>query len=156
VSEVNRDQALTDVQLLTELESRFMAPDRVRSILLTAFAMVAAALAAMGLFGVLAHAVVQRRHEIGIRGALGASTANVIALIIRQGMAMTALGLTLGLLGVLITSRLLGKLLIGIEPLGLPTIAAIGGLLTVVALMACSVPARRAARVDPLVALRYE
>jgi putative ABC transport system permease protein len=156
VSEVDRDQALTNVQLLTDLESTFIAPDRLRSMLLAIFAAIAASLAAMGLYGVLSHAVVQRTHEIGVRAALGATRANLIALVVGQGMAMTAYGLMLGLGGVIVTGRLLTKLLVGVEPLGQLTIASIAGLLTVVALLACYAPARRAAGVDPLMALRYE
>jgi ABC-type antimicrobial peptide transport system permease subunit len=156
VSEVDRDQALSNVQSLDQLTTNSMASDRVRSLLLAAFAAVAVALAAVGLYGVLAYTVVQRTREIGIRAALGASTASLVALVVRQGMLMTGWGLAVGLGGGLIVSRLLTAFLFGVGPSDPTTIAAVAGMMAAVALTACYIPARRAAKVDPLIALRSE
>ena len=156
VSEVDRDQALSNVQSLDQLTTNSMASDRVRSLLLAAFAAVAVALAAVGLYGVLAYTVVQRTREIGIRAALGASAASLVALVVRQGMLMTGWGLAVGLGGGLIVSRLLTAFLFGVGPSDPTTIAAVAGMMAAVALTACYIPARRAAKVDPLIALRSE
>jgi putative ABC transport system permease protein len=156
VSEVDRDQALSNVQSLAQLTTNSMASDRVRSLLLAAFAAVAVALAAVGLYGVLAYTVVQRTREIGIRAALGASAASLVALVVRQGMLMTGWGLAVGLGGGLIVSRLLTSFLFGVGPSDPTTIAAVAGMMAAVALTACYIPARRAAKVDPLIALRSE
>jgi putative ABC transport system permease protein len=156
VSEVDRDQALSNVQSLAQLTTNSMASDRVRSLLLAAFAAVAVALAAVGLYGVLAYTVVQRTREIGIRAALGASAASLVALVVRQGMLMTGWGLAVGLGGGLIVSRLLTSFLFGVGPSDPTTIAAVAGMMVAVALTACYIPARRAAKVDPLIALRSE
>jgi putative ABC transport system permease protein len=156
VSQVDPDQALTKIERLTDLDADIVAPDRVRSTLLTVFAAIAAALAAIGLYGVLSHSAAQRRQEIGIRAALGATSANVIGLVVGEGMALTVWGLALGLVGVIGARQLLITSLVGVVPLGSIAVVGIAGVLTLVALLACYVPARRAARVDPLVALRYE
>jgi putative ABC transport system permease protein len=156
VSAVDRDQALTDVESLDGLKTEFMASDRVRSLLLGAFAAVAITLAAIGLHGVLAYTVVQRTRELGIRAALGASPLSLVTLVARQGMEITGWGLALGLAGALVASRLITRLLFGIEPADPTMMAAVAGVLAVVALVACSLPARRATKVDPMVALRCE
>ena len=156
VSAMNDDQALGEMRSLDQLKANYVAPDRLRSILLVVFATVAVALAAIGLYGVLAYTMVQRRHEIGIRSALGASAAAIVALVVREGMAMTAWGMALGLICSVAVSRLLSKVLFGIAPFDSATTTAVTVLLGVVALAACCIPAYRAARVDSLVALRYE
>lgn len=156
ISEVNRDQALSNVQSLDQLKTNSMASDRVRSLLLGGFAAVAVALAAIGLYGVLAYTVVQRTREIGIRAALGASAVSLVALIVRQGMWMTGWGLAVGLGGALIVSRLLTTFLFGVGPSDPATIVAVAGMMAAVALTACYIPARRAAKIDPLIALRSE
>jgi putative ABC transport system permease protein len=156
VSEFDRDQALANIQSLDQLKAEYMAPDRLRSALLGVFALVAVALAAIGLYGVLSYAVVQRTREIGIRAALGASTGSLVALVVRQGMVMTVWGLAVGLCGTLVASRLLTTFVFGVGPSNPTTTAAVAGLLTAVALTACYLPARRAASVDPSVALRSE
>lgn len=156
VSAVDRDQALIEIKPLDQLKTDFMASDRLRSMFLGTFAAVAMALAALGLYGVLAYAVAQRRREIGIRAALGASAASLVAMIVRQGMAMTACGLVLGLGGALVATRLLATLDASLGQSNRTMIAAVAVLLTAVALVACYIPARRAARVDPSVAFRTE
>jgi putative ABC transport system permease protein len=154
VSSVDGDQALADVRPLEQLKTEFMASDRLRSILLAAFAAVAVALAALGLYGVLAYVVTQRRREIGIRAALGASVGSLFALVIRQGMVMTGCGLALGVAGAFAASRLLASIMSGIVPSNPSAMLMVT--LMAVGLMACYVPARRATKVDPLVALKGE
>jgi predicted permease len=156
VSAVDHDQALTYVQTLAQVTTDDTASDRMRSIVLGAFAAIALTLAAIGLYGVIAHSVVQRTREIGIRAALGASAASLVALVVRQGMVMTGCGLAFGFVGAIVARRLLATLLFGVRS-GDPMIMVAGGaLLTVVALLACYVPAHRAASVDPSIALRLE
>jgi putative ABC transport system permease protein len=156
VSTVDRDQALANMETLDELKAEFMAFDRLRSVLLGVFAAIAVALAAVGLYGVLSYAVVQRTSEIGIRAALGASRRSLVALVVRQGMVMAGWGLVLGLCGTLVATRLLSAMLFGVGPADPKTILAVAATLAAVALTACYMPARRATRVDPLIALRAD
>ncbi|MGH9667476.1 MAG: FtsX-like permease family protein, partial [Bryobacteraceae bacterium] len=156
VKAVNKDQPLTDMRTLEQIKSESMASNRLRSLLLAVFAAVAMLLSAIGIYGVISYSVVQRTHEIGIRAALGASTGNLLRLILRNGMWMTAGGLALGVGGALGLTRLLNALLFGVGARDPVTIAAVAGVLALVALLACYIPARRAAQVDPMVALRYE
>jgi putative ABC transport system permease protein len=130
--------------------------------LLTLFALLAQQLAAIGLFGVLAYAVSQRTHEIGIRMALGADRASVLKMIVKQGMVLVVLGVIIGLIGAYVLTKYLeswislSKMLFGVKVSDPLTYAVIAVLLTLVALIACYIPARRATKVDPLAALRYE
>jgi putative ABC transport system permease protein len=124
--------------------------------LLAIFAAVALILAAIGLYGVMSYSVSWQTHEIGIRMALGASRADVLRLVVRQGMKMTLLGLALGLVGAFFVSRVLIGMLYGISPTDPLTFTGVSFVLLVVALLACLLPARRATRVDPIVALRSE
>ena len=156
VSRFDNGQALTNIRSLDRLRTDFAMSDRLRSKLLVAFAVIAIALAAMGLYGVLSYAVVQRTREIGIRAALGATAPNLVTMVIRQGMRMSAWGIALGVGGALVVSRFLATLVVGIASFDPTTSAAAAVILAAVALMACYIPARRAARVDPLVALRCE
>jgi putative ABC transport system permease protein len=125
-------------------------------VLIATFATLALALAAVGLFGVIAYSVAQRTHEIGIRRALGAANGRVIGMVLKQGIALASAGVVLGTGGALFLSRYLETLLFGLEPTDPVTFAGVAALLATVALAACYLPARRAARIDPLVALRYE
>lgn len=156
VHQLDKDQALTDIKTLEQIKVESMASNRLNSIMLGGFAAVALLLSAIGIYGVISYSVVQRTHEIGIRAALGASTANVLGMIVKRGMLMTLAGLGVGFLGALALTRLLAALLFGVGARDPLTIASAGAILAVVALCASYVPARRAAKVDPMVCLRYE
>jgi putative ABC transport system permease protein len=119
-------------------------------------AALAVSLAAFGLYSVLAYMVAQRTHEIGIRMALGAERRDILRLMLRQGLTLVALGIALGLLGASAATRALRSLLFGVGPTDLLTYSAITLLVAVVALLACYLPARRAMKVDPLIALRHD
>jgi len=133
-----------------------MTGARFNTTLLSFFGFVALVLASVGVYGVITYFVSQRTHEIGIRMALGASGRNVLRMVMGQGIAMTAIGLLLGLGGALAVTRFLSSLLFEIRPSDPATIVGVMAMLGGVALAACYLPARRAMRVDPMVALRYE
>jgi putative ABC transport system permease protein len=124
--------------------------------LLLIFGTAALSMAAVGMFAVMAYAVTQRTHEIGVRMALGAQSADVLKLILGRGLRLTTLGLGIGLAGAFALTRFMRNLLYDVSPADPPTFLAVVVILTVFALMACYVPARRATRVDPLIALRCE
>jgi putative ABC transport system permease protein len=150
------NQIIWRVQTLEQLLGTSVAPRRFNMLLLGIFAAVALVLAAVGLYGVMSYSVSWRTHEIGIRMALGAKRADVLRLVVRQGMTMTLIGLALGLVAAFSMSRVLIGLLHGVSPTDPFTFAGVSILLLAVALLACLIPARRATRVDPIVALRTE
>jgi putative ABC transport system permease protein len=129
---------------------------RVNAILLGVFAAVALAISAIGIYGVLAYSVNQRTREIGLRIALGAHPGGVLRLIVAEGMTVGLIGIGIGLLGGLALGRAVASLVYGVAVRDPATFAGVAVALTAVALAACVIPARRAARVDPMVALRYE
>lgn len=133
-----------------------VAQPRFAAVTVAAFALLALALAAIGLYGALSYNVTQRRREIGVRSALGASRADIVKLILRQGLAVTVAGLGMGLIAAMGLSRLLGKLLFGVTPLDPVAFLAAPGLLLLAAMAACLIPARRGASVEPTEALRCE
>jgi putative ABC transport system permease protein len=156
IYDVNKNQPLTDVKTLEQIKTETMAGDRLRSLLLGVFAGIALLLSAVGIYGVISYSVAERTSEIGIRGALGASRGNVLGLILRYGIWMTGIGLAIGYLAALGLTRLLATLLFGVGAWDPLTITSVTGLLICIGLLACYVPARRATKVDPMVALRYE
>jgi len=156
VHEIDKDQALADVKTLDRIKAETVANDRLQTMLLTTFAVLALLLAAIGIYGVISYSVTQRIHELGIRAALGASRGGLLALVIRHGMALALGGLAVGLAGSLALTRLLGSLLFEASPRDPVTLMAVAAVLAGVAFLACYIPARRAASVDPMVALRYE
>jgi putative ABC transport system permease protein len=145
-----------DLALLDDRLEAQVAPLRTLAALSAAYAVLALGLAAFGLFAVLAHDVGQRRHEIGIRMALGARPSGVLALVLREGMLLTFAGLATGCLGALVVSRTMGALLYGVSPIEPIVYVSIAVMLVGVALLACWIPARRAMQLDPLAALRQE
>ena len=153
---VDKDQPVSSIKPLESIVADSMAQQRFAMLLLTVFSAVALVIAAVGIYGVMAYSVSQRTSEIGIRMALGASPGSVLQLILRQGLGVIAAGLAVGLVSALFAGRLLESLLYQTTARDPLTLAAIAGLLALVALVACLIPARRATRVDPLVALRSE
>jgi predicted permease len=137
------------------IEAAFVA-HRIAATLLTLLGAVALVLSAMGIYGVMAYVVSQRTHEIGVRMALGAQTGDVLRMVFREGIRLGSIGAGLGLIGTLAVGRLLSNFLYGVSPFDPVTILLVAGLLGAVVLAACLLPAQRATRVDPLVALRYE
>jgi putative ABC transport system permease protein len=153
---VDPDLPITQSRTMTQVFGSSLARPRFSMALVGLFGVLALSLAAIGLYGVLSHAVAQRTREIGIRVALGAARREVLRLVVGQGMRLTLAGIAVGALGALAATRLLRSLLYGISPTDPVTYAALAALLTAVAFAACVVPAWRAARVDPIVALREE
>jgi hypothetical protein len=150
------DQPIYDLRTLAELRDRSLTPERLNLTLLGIFAGVALALAVIGLYGVLAYAVTQRTREIDVRMALGTQRGDVLGLVIRQGMKLALIGAALGVLSALGLTRWLDTLLYEVQPTDPLTLLATSLFLVAVALLASWLPARRAASVDPMEALRYE
>lgn len=153
---IDKDQPVFDVKTMQEVRSGSVALYSFSSVMLGIFAGVALVLAAIGIYGVMAFAVTQRTQEIGIRMALGARTADVLKLVVRHGMKLALLGIVIGLALSWALTRFLAKLLVGVQPTDLLTFSVVSLCLLVAAFIACYLPARRATKVDPLVALRYE
>ncbi|HYE73496.1 MAG TPA: ABC transporter permease [Blastocatellia bacterium] len=148
--------AIYDVKTMEQWLSESLARRRFAMFALGLFALVAMILAAVGIYGVMSYTVEQRTREIGIRVALGAQTRDVLALVVKQGMSLAIIGVVIGLAGATVFTRVMASMLFGIRATDLITFTTIAALLTLVALFACWLPARRATKVDPMVALRYE
>jgi putative ABC transport system permease protein len=153
---IDKDQPVFDVKTMREVRAISLALHSFSSVMLSIFAGVALLLAAIGIYGVMFYAVTQRTQEIGIRMALGARAVDVLKLVVRNGMSLALIGVVVGLAGAFALTRLLASLLVGVTPTDVGTFSIVTLGLLLVALLACYIPARRATKVDPLVALRYE
>lgn len=156
LARLDPDVALADVRSMTDVIGDYLMPWRLLASLLGAFAMLALGIAAIGIYGVMAYAVSQRTQEIGIRMALGAGRNRVMTMVLRQAMTLALGGIVVGTAGALAMARVLSFLLYGVSPSDPLVLAGVAAVLAGVALLACWVPARRAMRVDPIVALRAE
>jgi putative ABC transport system permease protein len=153
---VKNDQPISNIHTMEELLSNSIAQRRFNMLLLSIFAGVALLLSAVGIYGVMSYSVAQRTHELGLRMALGAQSSHVIALVVRQGMSLALIGVGVGLAASFALTRIMASLLYGVSATDSLTFSLIALLLASVALLACYLPARRATKVDPMVALRYE
>ncbi len=156
VAAVDPEQPISNVTTLEQTLSQAVAPRRFNTVLLGIFAAIALVLSIVGIYGVIAYSVTQRTHEVGIRMALGAGRGDVVKLIVGQGLRLTLVGVGLGIVAALVLTRFLSSLLYAVKPTDPMTFVAVSVTLAAVALLACYIPARRATRVDPIVALRYE
>ncbi|HET6892332.1 MAG TPA: ABC transporter permease [Pyrinomonadaceae bacterium] len=156
IQTLDPEQPVSDVRTLESVLAKSIAKARFSTLLLTVFAGVALVLAAVGIYGVISYLVTQRLHEIGVRMALGAQARDVLKLVLRNGMVLALVGVVIGLGGAFALTRVMRTLLFGVTPTDAVTFATVSVLLMLVALFACYIPARRATKVDPLMALRYE
>jgi putative ABC transport system permease protein len=156
IHSVDADEPVYNVRSMRNVEAASLSPQRLQIALIGLFAALALALACMGIYGVMGYSVAQRTSEIGVRMALGAQTGNVLGLILGEGLRLAIVGTAIGLAGSFFASRLLSGMLFGVAPSDPFTFASVAVILVAVAMVACYIPARRATRVDPLVALRYE
>jgi putative ABC transport system permease protein len=156
IASVDKDLPVYKVTTMEKLVSDSLAQRRFSMFLFGVFAALAMALAVVGLYGVMSYGVAQRTHEIGLRMALGAQGRDVLRMVVGQGMVLVAIGLGLGLVGAFLLTRLMTSLLYGVSAADPLTYAGIALLLSAVAFLASYIPARRATKVDPMVALRYE
>jgi len=150
------NQPISDVRTMEQVMSEAVSRSRFNTLLLALFAGLATLLSAVGIFGVMNYSVALRTREIGLRLAIGAQPRQVLLLVLRQGLLLTVIGLVLGLGASLALTRLLSGLLFGVTAVDASTFATISLLLVLVSLLACYLPARRAMRIDPMLALRYE
>ena len=156
VKAMDPDQPISAVKRMSDWVDSSVSSQRYSTTLLATFAALAMILAATGIYGVMSYTVAQRTHEIGVRMALGARRRDVLKLVVRHGMLLTLVGVLVGVAGALGLTRVMASLLFGVTAKDPLTFVAVAGLLSAVAFIACFVPALRATKVDPLVALRYE
>jgi putative ABC transport system permease protein len=153
---IDKDLPVTDIGTIPELVDATLAQPRFQTLLLGLFSAVALTLAAVGIYGVISYSVIQRTHEIGIRMSLGAQPVQVLRLVMGQGIKLALAGIAVGAAAAFSLTRLMMSLLFGVSSADPLTFTGVAILLVAVALAACYVPARRAMRVDPMTALRYE
>jgi putative ABC transport system permease protein len=156
VRDLDKDLPLFQVRTMEEMLDASIARERMSMLIFAVFAIVAVALASVGLYGVVAHGVTERTHEIGVRMALGAEARHVLGLVVRQGLSMALIGTAIGVAGAVALSRWIEALLFGVSATDPATFAVVVGTLLAVAAIACYIPAWRATRVDPTTALRAE
>jgi putative ABC transport system permease protein len=156
LQQLDREQPMAYIATMGQLLADSLSRARFTMLLLGIFAAVALLLSAVGIYGLVSYSVTQRTQELGIRAALGAQRRDILRLVLGQGTRLTLLGVAFGIGAALAITRLLARLLFGIRPTDPLTFAAVAALLAFSALLACFIPARRAIRVDPIVALRYE
>ena len=164
VAAIDKDVPVSEVSTMKEIVAGPIRQEQTVMQLLGAFAALALVLAGMGIYSVISYAVTQRTHEIGIRAALGASEQRITRMVVREGLVLAAIGVMLGLAGVLVITRMLSRLpvevrvplLFDVRPFDPATLASVSGILVLVALGACYLPAKRASRIDPMAALRHE
>jgi putative ABC transport system permease protein len=154
--QISSDQVIYDVQRMDDIVADTLAARRFSTIVLASFATLALVLSTVGIYGVISYTVGQRTHEIGLRMALGASRVDVLRIVLSQGAKLAALGVATGLAASLALTQLMGSMLYGVTATDPLTFVGVAVILMLVALAACYIPARRAMRVDPVVALRYE
>jgi putative ABC transport system permease protein len=156
VWEVDKDQPVSNIQTMEQILADSIARQRFSMLLLVIFAAVAMILAGVGIYGVMSYSVAQRTHEIGIRMALGAQTGAVLKLAVGYGMKLVVVGIVIGLIAAFALTRVMSSLLFGVTATDPATFTLISLLLVAVAVLASYIPARRATKVDPIIALRYE
>lgn len=156
IAEIDAAQPIYDLQTLDQLVAKSLGQRRFTLALMLLFGVIALLLSAVGIYGVMAFAVTQRTQEIGVRMALGARATDVLKLIVGSGMSLAAIGVAIGLVGAFAITRLMASLLFGVSPTDVATFGLVSVGLLLVAFLACYLPARRATKVDPLIALRYE
>jgi putative ABC transport system permease protein len=156
IKEVNKDQPVTRIRTLETIRDESLSPARLMATLLTMFSTVALVLAAVGIYGVISYSVAQRTHEIGVRAALGASGGDLLRMVVGGGMVTAIFGLAIGGIGAWAASKMIKSLLFNTSATDVVTFLAVLGTLLLVAFLACWIPGRRATRIDPMIALRYE
>ena len=156
IQTIDKDLPIDEAKTMQQLLAESVSGRRFNMLLLSVFALVALVLALVGIYGVMSYTVTQRTHEIGIRVAIGAQSRDVFRMVIGQGMILAMIGVAFGLVGAFALTRLMTSMLFGVEPTDPATFISITALIIVVALVACYIPGRRAAKVNPLEALRYE
>jgi putative ABC transport system permease protein len=156
VLSIDPNQPIAEINTMEKIVSDSIAQPRLNVMLMSLFGGLALLLAMVGIYGLLSYAVTQRTQELGIRIALGAQVVDVLQLVLRQGMLLALIGEAIGLLGAFALTRLIRGLLFGVTPTDASIFLVVVAVLTMIALLACYVPARRATKIDPLKALRYE
>ena len=156
IQAIDPNQPIANIRTMEQWLGLAVAAPRYRTTLLALFAALALLLSAVGIYGVMSYSVGQRTHEIGVRMALGARQLDVLKLVVRQGMSLVGIGISVGLIGAIALTRVIATLLFGVGTKDPTTFLVVAMLLAIVAFIACYIPAWRATKVDPLVALRYE